>query len=145
MKKAKSKIQELSLFDDNIMNNLMTVPKKPKYKPHLFKKDEIFKDKYVCFTGKLEYFTRKGAEQIVTDMGGVFVNSVTHKTDFLIVGDLSYQAGITEPNKSHKLITAKKYQRKGFTIQILSEEEFFKILRNKINNVSINFDIKANL
>ena len=145
MKKAKSKIQELSLFDDNIMNNLMTVPKKPKYKPHLFKKDEIFKDKYVCFTGKLEYFTRKGAEQIVTDMGGVFVNSVTHKTDFLIVGDLSYQAGITEPNKSHKLITAKKYQRKGSTIQILSEEEFFKILRNKINNVSINFDIKANL
>lgn len=145
MKKAKSKIQELSLFDDNIMNNLMTVPKKPKYKPHLFKKDEIFKDKYVCFTGKLEYFTRKGAEQIVTDMGGVFVNSVTHKTDFLIVGDLSYQAGITEPNKSHKLITAKKYQGKGSTIQILSEEEFFKILRNKINNVSINFDIKANL
>ena len=145
MKKAKSKIQELSLFDDNIMNNLMTVPKKPKYKPHLFKKDEIFKDKYVCFTGKLEYFTRKGAEQIVTDMGGVFVNSVTHKTDFLIVGDLSYQAGITEPNKSHKLITAKKYQGNGSTIQILSEEEFFKILRNKINNVSINFDIKVNL
>lgn len=145
MKKAKSKIQELSLFDDNIMNNLMTVPKKPKYKPHLFRKDEIFKDKYVCFTGKLEYFTRKCAEQIVTDMGGIFVNSVTHKTDFLIVGDLSYQAGITRPNESHKLITAKNYQEKGSSIQILSEKEFFKILRNKINHVSINFDLKANL
>ena len=145
MKKAKSKIQELSLFDDNIMNNLMTVPKKPKSKPHLFKKDEIFKDKYICFTGKLEYFTRKGAEQIVTDMGGIFVNSVTHKTDFLIVGDLSYQAGITKPNESHKLITAKNYQEKGSSIQILSEQEFFKILRNRINHVSINFDLKANL
>ena len=145
MKKAKSKIQELSLFDNNIMDNLMVIPKKPKYKPHLFKKDEIFKDKYICFTGKLKYFTRKGAEQIVTDMGGIFVNSVTHKTNFLIVGDLSYQAGITEPNKSHKLITAKEYLNKGFNIQILSENEFFRILRNKINKSSIEFNLEANL
>ena len=129
MKKVKSKIQELSLFDDNIMNNLMIVPKKPKYKSHLFKKDEIFKDKQICFTGKLEYFTRNGAKFIVEDIGGKFVNSVTHKTDFLIVGDLSYQAGITQPNKSHKLITAETYREKGFPIQIMSEEEFFKILR----------------
>lgn len=132
MKRVKEDTQSLSLFDTNIINDLTIKPTPMKYKPKkIFKKisGNIFKDKQICFTGKLEYFTRNGAKFIVEDIGGKFVNSVTHKTDFLIVGDLSYQAGITQPNKSHKLITAETYQKKGFSIRIMSEEEFFKILR----------------
>lgn len=129
----KEDLNSLSLFDDNVINALTIKPAKMKYKPkNIFKNksfENIFKNKQICFTGKLEYFTRNGAKFIVEDIGGKFVNSVTHKTDFLIVGDLSYQAGITQPNKSHKLITAETYQEKGFPIQIMSEEEFFKILR----------------
>ena len=132
MKRVKEDTQSLSLFDTNIINDLTIKPTPMKYKPKkIFKKisKNMFKDKQICFTGRLEYFTRNGIRFIVEDIGGKFVNSVTHKTDFLIVGDLSYQAGITQPNKSHKLITAENYREKGFPIQIMSEEEFFKILR----------------
>ena len=49
--------------------------------------DIEFKDKIFCFTGASTRHTRNEIAGIITQLGGIFKNSVTKKTDYLIVGD----------------------------------------------------------
>lgn len=49
--------------------------------------DIIFANKTFSFTGTSSRAKRKEIAEIITNMGGIFNNNVTQKTDFLIVGD----------------------------------------------------------
>ena len=92
-----------------------------------FIEDHIFFKKNICFTGKLEKFNRKDAAQLVADIGGIPVQSVTKHTDFLIVGDFDYNASLKgEP--SSKLKKAQTLMAKGQDIKILSETTFYSLL-----------------
>ncbi|OEF99464.1 DNA ligase (NAD(+)) LigA [Vulcanibacillus modesticaldus] len=77
-------------------------------------KDSIFSDKTIVLTGTLQQMTRNEAAERLEALGAKVTNSVTKKTDLLIVGD---KAG-------SKL---KKAQSLG--IRILSEEEFINELK----------------
>ncbi len=55
-------------------------------------KDGFFYDKHVVFTGKLEKMLRQDAMQLVVNLGGVLDNSVTKKTNYLILGNNDYNA-----------------------------------------------------
>ncbi|MBV1901538.1 MAG: BRCT domain-containing protein, partial [Kordiimonadaceae bacterium] len=48
-----------------------------------------FKGRTFCFTGKFFYGKRRECEAIVYDMGGDISNSVTKKTDYLVIGGMA--------------------------------------------------------
>lgn len=82
----------------------------------------------VCvFTGALESFTRKEAMQLVADIGGICGDSVTKKTNFLILGNNDYCKSIKD-GKSSKQKKAEKLILEGADLQIIPESEFLEML-----------------
>ena len=78
----------------------------------------------VCvFTGALS-ITRKDAMQAVANIGGICADSVTKKTNFLILGNNDYCMSIKD-GKSAKQKRAEALILKGQDLQILSESVFF--------------------
>ncbi|RMG67085.1 MAG: NAD-dependent DNA ligase LigA, partial [Calditrichaeota bacterium] len=75
--------------------------------------DERFAGKTFVFTGTLSRFTRDEAARLVEERGGKVSNSVSRKTDYLVVG--------ADPGSK-----LQKAQQLG--VQILNEEEFYRML-----------------
>jgi len=83
-----------------------------------YPKNEInskFAGKIFVVTGKLENFTREEINKFIESCGGISKNTVSRKTDFLIVGD----------SPGSKLTKAKE-----FGVRILTEKEFEKFIEN---------------
>lgn len=89
-----------------------------------FDKSHPFYGRRCVFTGKLKRFTRKEAAQIVLNIGGVCDNTITKKTNYLIVGGLE---GIhtVKKGKSRKIEKAEQLILDGQDLQILSENAFY--------------------
>lgn len=82
----------------------------------------------VCvFTGTLERMTRKEAMQIVANLGGVNADSVTKKTNYLILGCNDYCKNIKD-GKSNKQKKAEDLQLKGNDIAVISEDVFYDMI-----------------
>ncbi len=81
-------------------------------------KNEIFFNKIFVITGTLESMSRSFATEQIQKFGGKVNASISKKTDFLIVG---FSPG------------SKETKAKNLGINILSEQNFFKLL-NKLNN-----------
>lgn len=82
---------------------------------------------YVVFTGTLEKMTRKEAMQIVADIGGIPADSVTQKTNFLILGNNDYCKAIKD-GKSSKQKKAEKLILAGADLQIMPEAVFYDLI-----------------
>ena len=81
----------------------------------------------VCvFTGVLS-ITRKDAMQAVENIGGICADSVTKKTNFLILGNNDYCVSIKD-GKSAKQKKAEALILNGQDLQILSESVFFEYI-----------------
>ena len=76
-------------------------------------KENPFKGKNLCVTGKLNHFTRDSINEKISSLGAKAVSSVSKNTDFLITNDAS--SGSTKAKKAQEL-----------NIPILSEEEFLE-------------------
>lgn len=75
--------------------------------------DERFAGKTFVFTGRLEHFSRDEAGELVHERGGVVSNSVSKKTDYVVVGE--------DPGS--------KYEKaRSLGVRILSEKEFLEML-----------------
>lgn len=83
--------------------------------------------KYCVFTGALEKYTRAQAAQIVVDLGGFCENTVTKKTNFLVLGNYDYIKTVKE-GKSKKHKQAETYRLKGCDIQIIPESVFYEMI-----------------
>lgn len=83
--------------------------------------------KVCCFTGKLENMPRKDAMQLVVDLGGIVANSVTKKTNYLILGNNDYCTQIKD-GKSNKQKKAEKLKLSGQDIEVISENTFYEML-----------------
>ncbi len=77
------------------------------------KKESKISGKTFVFTGALENFTRDEAKNIVEKLGGKVSNSVSKKTDFVVVGK--------DPGSKYE-----KAKKLGITI--INEEEFMKLI-----------------
>ncbi|HHV71503.1 MAG TPA: NAD-dependent DNA ligase LigA [Clostridia bacterium] len=78
--------------------------------------DSFFTGKRVVFTGSLKLFTRQEAKQIVESLGGKTSDSVSKKTDYVVVGE---DAG-------------SKYKKAlELQIPILTEEDFARLIKEK--------------
>lgn len=69
---------------------------------------------YFCFTGELKNYTRSEAQKLVEDLGGVVVDSISSKVNYLVVGE----------KPGSKLEKAKKYSK----IKIINEDDFLKLI-----------------
>lgn len=87
--------------------------------------------KHCVFTGKLQRFVRKDAAQIVCNIGGCYDNSVTKKTNFLIIGGLD-DIPLVKDGKSTKMKKAEKLILDGQDLKILSESTFYDLIEDSI-------------
>ena len=91
--------------------------------PELADEGNYFYGKNVCFTGTCSYGTRKELLQKVKDVGGIPSDSVTKKTEVLVVGQQDYRV-VGEDGMSKKQKKAFELLDKGQDIEILSEIDF---------------------
>lgn len=78
--------------------------------------------KSFLFTGTLNQFTRKQAEEMAEALGGVIIGGVSAKLNYLVVGT----------DAGSKLEKAKKIN----TIHIISEDEFIQLIQSAQNNTT---------
>lgn len=83
--------------------------------------------KIVVFTGTLERMTRRDAMQVVADLGGINGDTVTKKTNYLVLGNNDMCASIKD-GKSTKQKKAEKYILDGADLAIISEDVFYDML-----------------
>lgn len=91
--------------------------------PSSFNEDNYFYGKRVCFTGTCLYGRRKELLEKVGAVGGIPVDSVSQKTDILVVGQQDYRV-VGEDGMSNKQEKAMKMIAEGHPIEVLSEKEF---------------------
>ena len=102
-------------------------------KVEVFDTDNPFYNKTCVFTGVLEKMVRKDAMQIVADLGGINADTVTKKTNFLILGNNDYCKSI-KGGKSSKHKKAEKYKADGLDIEIIPENVFYDMISDFLNN-----------
>lgn len=79
-------------------------------------------DRVCVFTGTLEKMNRQKAMQFVVDLGGMCSDSITMKTNYLILGSNCYNT------KSSKQRKAEELELKGQDIKIISEDVFYDMI-----------------
>ena len=89
--------------------------------------DSSIYGKGFVFTGALDKMLRKDAMQIVVNMGGFCFDSVTKKTNYLVLGNGDY-CSTTKDGKSSKYKKAEQLMLKGQDIQIISENVFYDMI-----------------
>lgn len=92
-----------------------------------FDEGSYFFGKSVCFTGTFLYGTRKELLTKIANIGGLPTNSVTTKTDILVVGEQDFKV-VGEDGMSSKQERALQLLAKGQEIEILSESDFLSML-----------------
>lgn len=83
--------------------------------------------KVVVFTGALSSMSRLNAFQIVADLGATPQDSVTKKTNFLVIGKADFVKSVKE-GKTTKMKKAESLIAKGNDLAILSEDAFFDLI-----------------
>jgi DNA polymerase-3 subunit epsilon len=84
-------------------------------------------EKAVVFTGALQSMDRKTAIQKVVNCGGHGTNSISKKTDFLVMGQQDYSK-FKDGMKSSKLKKAEALIKQGIDLEIISESEFLQLI-----------------
>lgn len=92
-----------------------------------FDPSSVFYQKTCVFTGTLDKMQRKEAMQLVLNIGGFCGDSVTKKTNFLILGNNDYCSSIKD-GKSSKQKKAEELILKGFDLEIIPENIFYELL-----------------
>lgn len=86
--------------------------------------------KTVVITGTLKFMTREKAMQTIVDLGGLNGDTVTKKTDYLVIGNNDYCKTIKD-GKSSKQKKAEQYILKGCDIKIIPEDMFYEMVFQK--------------
>ena len=84
-------------------------------------------NKVCVFTGVLERMSRKEAMQLVADSGGINGDTVTQKTNYLVLGNNDYCKSIKD-GKSNKQKKAEKLKASGLDIEIIPESVFYDMV-----------------
>ena len=92
-----------------------------------FDTENPFYNKVCVFTGALDKMPRRDAVQLVLNLGGICKNTVSRKTDYLILGNTDYCNNL-KGDKTKKLKQAQDLKLKGENIEILTENVFYDLL-----------------
>ena len=83
--------------------------------------------KNVVFTGALSCMGRKEALQIVANLGGIPADSITAKTNYLVIGAADFAKSVKD-GKTTKMKKAEALRLKGADIATISETAFFDLI-----------------
>ncbi len=84
----------------------------------------IFENKTFCVTGILSRGTRTELQNAIRDKGGISVNSISKKTDYLIIGDTN-NACWSYACYGRKVEKALDLRKSGHTIVLVHEFDVF--------------------
>lgn len=87
----------------------------------------LFQDRTFCFTGRFLFGTRAGCERAVLQRGGVAVDNVTSKLEYLVVGTL-IEPTWANTSYGRKIQKAIEYAEKGHGIAIIPEKAWAEAL-----------------
>lgn len=79
-----------------------------------------FRNMSFCFTGKFFYGTRAACERAILGLGGMAIDGVSSKLDYLVIGGLIQPAWI-HTTYGRKIESAMKHKTSGSEIAIVSE------------------------
>ncbi|CQR73346.1 DNA polymerase III PolC-type [Sporomusa ovata DSM 2662] len=139
MADCEATLELYDLITNNVEESGINLPelfKKTRYKricPQVtttkttFDTEHLLYEKYCVFTGTLEKIQRKNAMQLVVDLGGYCTNTVTKKTNYLVLGNLEYCKTIKD-GQSSKLKKAQSLILSGYDLEIISENVFFSLI-----------------
>ena len=94
---------------------------------NIFDTEHELYNKGIAFTGTLSSMPRKQAAQLAVNKGAIFTNSVTKKTNYLVMGMQDYSK-FTDGKKSSKLKKTEELIKAGQDIEIIDENEFLNLL-----------------
>lgn len=80
--------------------------------------------KHVCLSGNFAYGQKSDVEQYIVERGGIIDSAVKKTTNILMIGDCECQA-YSNGTYGTKVKKAMEYNKKGCTIQIIKEADFF--------------------
>lgn len=95
-----------------------------------FDESNLLYGKCCVFTGILERMLRREAAQLVVNSGGICENTVTKKTNYLILGNNDFCKSVKD-GKSLKQKKAEELILKGADLQIISENVFYDMLSDE--------------
>lgn len=81
-----------------------------------------------CLTGAFATGTRNKCEQLIIDLGGIPLSSVTKKLDYLIIGALASRDWIGSGH-GRKIAKAMEYKGQGYAITLLTEETWLRFIK----------------
>ena len=96
--------------------------------PSFPKTDCFLEDKLFVFTGILKSMSRREAMLYVASLGGINEDKLTTKVNYLIVGQKEEEI-VNNENLSGKEKKALRYKAEGYPIQILTEDDFLKLIK----------------
>ncbi len=94
----------------------------------VFDESNYFYNKSICFTGKMDYLTKKEAAQLTINLGAIPQNNLSSSSNILVLGNLKYQQEVYG-DKSSKHKKAEKMISEGFDIEILTELDFLELIK----------------
>lgn len=89
--------------------------------------NHVLYNKGIAFTGTLTSMPRKDAAQHAVNKGAFYCNSVTKKTNYLVIGIQDYTK-FADGEKSSKLKKAEELINKGQDLEIIDENEFLNLI-----------------
>lgn len=87
----------------------------------------VFENKTFCFTGESYQATRSEIKDKIEQSGGIFKNSVSKKTDYLVVGNAGNPCWAYSCY-GRKIEEAMLLRKDGHTIQLINEVDFWDTL-----------------
>ncbi len=89
--------------------------------------NNAFCNKGVCITGTLVSMTRANALQKIVDIGGIACTKIDNNTNYLVMGLQDYSS-LADGKQSIKTKKAKELIAQGQDLQIISEDDFLRML-----------------
>ncbi|TLS77048.1 NAD-dependent DNA ligase [Mariprofundus erugo] len=90
----------------------------------------VIEGKTFCFTGTFVYGQRKKCEQATSELGGIPLNTVSQKIDYLVVGSL-VTGSWANTSFGRKIEKAVQMQREGHRIEVISEDMWTRTVGDK--------------
>jgi NAD-dependent DNA ligase len=81
------------------------------------------------FTGRMLYGTRRDCERMVVDRGGRVGQTVTKRTNFLVIGPIASRAWL-ESTHGRKILRAVELRSEGLPLRIVSEEAWIHAIES---------------
>lgn len=120
--------QFVDIKDDGVKKKILSQIEDIKISGHCTSDPQVeFEGKTFCITGVLKSGSRSAIQKTISSLGGIPVNTISRKTDYLIVGDNGNQAWAFSCY-GRKVEKAIELRKEGHIIIIIHEFDFNDIL-----------------